>query len=171
MSTERSSSRSTRSLAGWIVDIVDATDHEPLARLRLRQIAGGRSAVIGLDDERVLVRFDSFGQLAVGEPDDTSDVDGFGFTSSRCVRDVIAGRLEATDAVTTGTIEIKGSPSDVTALLHIIEIVLDVASRSPQLRDLAREFTDREPPRVSQQQLRADDSLEIALLDRLGLIR
>ncbi len=176
MSTESRFRLPPRTLAGWIAAIVDATDHEPLARARLRALAGAKTAAIGLDDQVVLVRFDSLGQLALGVEQGGSDSDGRGSTSSACVRDMIAGRTEPTHAVLNGAIGIQGSPTAVAALLHIIEVVLDVSSRSPQLRALAREFVANEPPRVrtppsARSTVDTDQEDEVALLTRLGLIR
>ncbi|MFZ5852534.1 MAG: hypothetical protein ACOYY2_14260 [Actinomycetota bacterium] len=129
-----------RSLAAYVAALVAAVDrHDAYAALRLRAVAGSRRARIGLDGERVLVRFDG-DRLAV-EPDQPgAPVDGEGYTDSGTVRELLAGRLEGSTAVLSGAVHVVGAPEAVAAMLHLVEILLDVSLREPELQDLARDL-------------------------------
>jgi hypothetical protein len=113
----------------------------------MRAAAGNRGARIGLDDETVLVWFEGADLVVVSDTADQPDrpIDGQGRTDSATVVAILAGRLEATTAVLTGQVEASGSPEAVAALLQIIEILLDVAVRDPQLQDLAQSFVAAHP--------------------------
>jgi hypothetical protein len=67
-------------------------------------------------------------------------VDGVGRTDSGTVVDILAARLEATDAILSGRVEATGEPEAVAAMLLIIEILLDASVRAPVMQLLAREF-------------------------------
>jgi putative sterol carrier protein len=120
-----------------LVDVVDGAD--AYASARMRAAAGSRRARIGLDDESVIVAFDG-GRLVVTADVEDARVDGTGHTESATVSDIIRGRLEATAAILDGRVQIKGSPGPVSAILQVIEILLDTSSRAPALQQLAQEF-------------------------------
>jgi len=132
--------RRPRSLAAWVralVACVDAQDRH--AGVRLRDIAAGRRARIGLDDETVLVHFD--GPVLVVTADDPNlPAHGAGWTDAGTVAAILAATVEATQAVLAGRVQIVGEPDAVTAMLHIVEILLDVSVRVPEMQRLGREF-------------------------------
>lgn len=129
----------SRSLSEYVTELVARTDRaEATAGRRLRDVVGGRSARIGLDDEAVVVRFD-------GERLDVVDakgqrIDGDGRTDRATVLDILDAYLEVTDALTSGRIATRGDATAVAAMLHAIEILLDVATRAPALQALADDF-------------------------------
>jgi hypothetical protein len=86
------------------------------------------------------VRFDPDGRLDVGADVPDSALDGAGATTSAVIVAIIEGRLDATDAVMSGLIEVHGRPDAVTALLHMIELLLDAGARLPAMRSLANDF-------------------------------
>lgn len=133
MSTER------RPLAEWITLLVAALDADSVAGGRLRLVAAGGAAVIGLDEERVYVSFAPDGGLVVrpARPDDV--VHGRGTATRAAVRDLLAARLDLHDAVTNGLVVVHGPARRATDLLHIIELLLDASARMPALRDHAAE--------------------------------
>ncbi len=132
---------------GWYVSaLFSALDEgDPAGAERVRRIAGGRSARIGLDDEVVLVRFDA-GRLLVAPDRPAAPVDGTGTTDRTTVIDLLGARLEAYDAITTGRVEVVGAVDAVAAMLTIIEILLDSSSRVPALQELAGRLRTGEPP-------------------------
>jgi hypothetical protein len=109
------------------------------AATRLRRVASDRRARIILDDEAVDVRFDGE-DLRVEPARSGQNVDGMGQTDRRTVLDLLSGHLEASTAILDGLIIVEGSPDAVVAMVHIIEIVLDAAPRSPALQQLASQF-------------------------------
>ena len=117
---------------------------EPLAGARLRAWVGRRRARISLDDETVEVVFDA-GHLRV-EPVSLGAVDGTGATTRATVLDLLAGRLEVTDAILDGLIEVDGEPEAVVAILAAIEILIEVSTRAPGLRALADAFVHETAP-------------------------
>ena len=129
-----------RTLGEYIAALVDAVDGaDAYASMRLRAVASARRARIGLDDESVIVEFDE-GQLVITAGVDDAPADGEGYAESATVSDILRGRLEATAAVLDGRVQIKGGPGPVSAILQVIEILLDTASRAPALQQLAQEF-------------------------------
>jgi len=126
-----------------LVAYVDVT--EPLAGARLRAWVGRGRARISLDDEAVEVMFDPAGRLHVDAPS-SGPVDGAGATSRNTVLDLLAGRLEANDAILDGLIEVDGEPAAVIAILAAIEILIDVSTRAPGLRALADAFVQETEP-------------------------
>jgi hypothetical protein len=129
-----------RSLADYIWALVAGVDaHDPAAGARLRAVAAGRRARIGLDEQVVTVWFDG-SALVVAGSDPALAVDGEGRTDGRTVRDILDARIEATAAVLDGRLHIVGEPERVAAMLQIIEILLDVAVRVPELQHLGREL-------------------------------
>lgn len=143
MSSER------RTLADYIRALVAGVDaHDPYAGSRLRAAAAGRRARISLDDETVVVWFDG-SALVLTDDDPALAVDGEGRSDSWTVADLLDGRVEASDALLTGRVQATGEPEAVAALLHIVEILLDVSVRAPDLQGLARELVGSLGPRPS----------------------
>lgn len=122
----------------WYVSALFAAldEHDPAAAERVRRVAAGRSARIGLDDEVVLVRFGA-GRLLIESDRPDARVDGTGTTDRTTVVDLLGARLEAYDAISTGRVEVVGAVDAVAAMLTIIEILLDSSSRVPALQELA----------------------------------
>lgn len=136
-----------RSLGDSIRALVAGVDgHDPYAGGRLRQAAAQRVARISLDDETVVVWFDG-GELVVVVDDPALAVDGEGRSDSRTVADLLDGKVEATDALLAGRVQAIGDLEAVAAMLHIIDILLDVAVRAPALQLLARELVESLGPR------------------------
>lgn len=136
-----------RTLADYIRALVAAVDeHDPYAGARLRVAAAGRRARISLDDETVVVWFDG-AALVVSADDHTVGVDGEGRSDSWTVADLLDGRVEATEALLNGRVQATGEPEAVAAMLHIIEILLDIAVREPGMQLLARGLVGSLGPR------------------------
>jgi hypothetical protein len=159
-------------LRRWIHALVDALDGDIWgAGTRLRDVVGGYSARIALDDETVLVSMPD-GRLEWHEPDAPVSVDGEGGTTTDVVLAILDGRLEVTDAVERGLVQAAGSPEAVVRMFHAIELILDASARVPELRRLADDFRREagtlrrgdvpEPPRPP-------GARELRLLDRLGV--
>lgn len=174
------------SLARYVRELVARLgDGEPAALDRMRTVVGTRRAWIELDDEAVRVWFDDVGDLTVevagGAAVDgvVSDAEGFGRTRHQVVLALLAGTLDATDAVMDGEIEVRGTPEAVVMMFVAIEILIDCATRVPALRALSQQYvaersTGQDPdpaPRgrrtVWPPQLR--DQSELDLLWGLGL--
>jgi hypothetical protein len=56
---------------------------------------------------------------------------------------VLDGRLEVADAVREGSIFARGDVESVGRIFHAIEIILDISTRSPELRAIARQSGPR----------------------------
>jgi putative sterol carrier protein len=165
-----------RSLAWYIREFVAVVDaHDRYAAARLRLAAGDRRARITLDDETVVVRFEA-GGLVVSGDEPALAVDGEGRSDSWTVADILDGRIEATDALLTGRVEAIGDLDAVAAMLHIIDIVLDIAVRAPELQLLARELVaslgERQAGGVPNMAWYPHDvtDAELAVLGRLDLL-
>jgi len=65
---------------------------------------------------------------------------GAGWTDAGTVAAILAATVEATQAVLAGRVQIVGEPDAVTAMLHVVEILLDVSVRVPEMQRLGREF-------------------------------
>jgi hypothetical protein len=168
MSTERTT------LRGWIQALVDALDDDTWgAGDRLREVVGGYSARIALDDETVLVSMPE-GRLEWQSPDAPIAVEGEGGTTSGVVLAILDGRLEVTDAVERGLVQAAGSPDAVVRMFHAIELILDASARVPALRRLEHEFR-RQAAVSSSHRIpappRPPGPRELALLGRLGVAR
>jgi hypothetical protein len=125
-------------LAWYVTELVERLgEGEPVTLVRLRTVVGPRRAAIGLDDETVTARFAPSGALEVVPVDGPVDVDGTGRTRHEVVLALLAGELDATDALVDGQIEVQGPLDAVTAMLIAIEILLDASTRVPPLRRLA----------------------------------
>ena len=101
---------------------------------------GAVGAHQGVDDEAVDVRF-SRDRLVVTRPSSRRTPHGTGATDRSTTREILAGRLEATDALRQGRIDVRGAFDDVLRIFQAIEILLDAAPRVPALQQLAREGT------------------------------
>lgn len=131
-----------RSLGGYIEAIVTMiADNDAHAADRLQLAASDRRALITLDGESVEVSFDR-GRLLVGSAGSGRRIDGTGGTDRSTVLDLLTGRLEASAAILDGLVRIEGAPDAVTAILLIVEIVLDAAPRMPSLQQLSDEFVN-----------------------------
>lgn len=129
-----------RTLAAYVSALLAGVDAlDPAAGARIRWLAGASTARIGLDHEAVLVRFVD-GGLDVRPDDPDATVDGSGSTDRGTVLDLLAGRLEVTQAMLAGRLEVVGPPDSVVAMLQIVEIVLDASARSAVLQDLQRDL-------------------------------
>jgi putative sterol carrier protein len=177
-----------RTLAAYVTALLDGVDAlDPAAGARIRWLAGGSTARIRLDRETVLVRF--VDELLDVRPDDPeAAVDGTGSTDRGTVLDLLAGRLEVTQAMLAGRLEVVGAPDSVVAMLQIVEIVLDASARSADLQEVQRDLVAAASPRSGGGEARAgqpqrpssadvawypDDIPpdELALLVRLDLVR
>ncbi len=135
-----------RTLAWWVEKLVDALAKEPVTALRIRQVAGERRARVGLDDESVIVEFGAAGQLLVRSDDPGTPVDGEGHATRAEVCAILAAKSDASEAVLSGRVSVRGPTGAVAAMLHAIEILLDSSARIPLLRELADEFVGSTPP-------------------------
>jgi hypothetical protein len=166
MSTER-----TR-LRGWIQALVDALDGDVWgAGARLREVVGGYSARIALDDETVLVSMPD-GRLEWHPPEASISVDGEGGTTTGVVLAILDGGLEVTEAVERGLVQAAGSPEAVVRMFHAIELILDASARVPALRRLADDFRREAGASLAgaiPERPRPPGALELRLLDRLGV--
>jgi hypothetical protein len=151
-------------------------DSEPSAHERLRQVVGSRKARIGLDEQRVDVQFrDGSLHLEPSPPGEAADSEGI--TDRETVLDLLDGNLEASDAIRSGRIEIRGTPEDVDRIFVAIEILLDVATRTPSMQRLSErfraEYPRRTPPATQARRtwypFRCPPD-EFELLDRLDLL-
>jgi hypothetical protein len=135
-------------------------EEEPPSAQRLRRAVGPHVAHIRLDQQAVLVSFtgtaltvrDAAGPDETAQDETAQDgtgpgkaADGSGGTDSATVRDLLAGRLEITDAITSGRIEVSGNSAGLTGILFAIEILLDAAARVPGLRTLAAGLQEPSP--------------------------
>ncbi|MEU9918986.1 hypothetical protein [Streptomyces sp. NPDC051001] len=129
-----------RSLGGYIQRLVALVDeHDPVAGARLRQVAGDRTALVGLDEEWVLVRFTA-GRLVAEPAGPGTAATGSGRTDRATVRAILLGRAEVSGAVLDGGIHLAGRPDDVAAMSLVVEILLDVSARTPPMRVPAEDF-------------------------------
>ena len=114
-------------------------ESEPGAYDRLTHVVGRRKAIIGLDRERVAVRF-ARDALRVRRARKGEPADGTGFTDSETVNDLLDARLEVSMALRLGRIEAHGTPVNIDRIFAAIEILLDVATRSPAMQRLSAQF-------------------------------
>lgn len=102
-------------------------------RRRARIVLGGETASIGFGDGRFVVRrLPRPPALAIPLP--------YGRTDRQTAVALIAGHLEASDAIMDGRLEIHGSADDVADICALIEMLIDASTRIPDLQQLAREF-------------------------------
>ncbi|MBX6320843.1 MAG: hypothetical protein IRY94_03360 [Rhodospirillaceae bacterium] len=171
-----------RSLADYVRGLLEGLEAgEPTAIARMRAVVGSRRAAITVDDETVIVAFD--GERPRVDPVDTAAcpaaaADGIGVTDRQTVLALLDGRLEVTEAIETGAIEIRGATDDVVRMGIAIEILIDGAVRVPALQALAdayRRDPDRDPMRLADGMRTAENVArrrrhERDILARLGLL-
>jgi hypothetical protein len=178
--------RAAHPLAWYVAELIARLgEGDPSALDRVRTLVGTRRARIGLERDVVETWFDPHGVLVV---DDVTDrpvsepdrgVDGEGSTRDAVVVALLGGRLEVTDAILDGDLEVRGSVDAVAAMFAAVDILIDCGTRLPRLRELSewylREHSDPAPTR-SLRRRRATawppqlvDSDEDELLERLGL--
>jgi ubiquinone biosynthesis protein UbiJ len=161
-----------RTLAEYVGELIARLGAaEPAALARLREIVGGRTGRIRLDDEAIDARFDG-ARLDVREAGDGA-VDGEGVTDRATTLDLLDGRVEVGDAILDGRLHVVGEVEDVARMFAAIEVLLEVASRAPALQALAEDYRG-DPCRAPQQPPRppatGGAAEERALLERLGLL-
>jgi hypothetical protein len=134
-------------LAWYVGELVGRlADGDRPAFERLRDIVAARRARITLEHETVEVSFDQRGELvvvAVGDDVGVDRLDGEGRTTHRVVLELLDGHRDLTDAVLAGDVEARGSDAAVTAMFAAIEILVDSATRIPELRRLAEDYVSR----------------------------
>jgi hypothetical protein len=137
-------------LGEYVTALIDRLgESDPVALARMRQVTAGRRARIVLDDEAVDVAFDA-ASLRVEAAAVDAAVDGEGVTDRQTVLDLLDGYVEVTAAIREGRLRVKGGGDDIVRMFIALEILLDVAARTPSLQSLARAFRadpSREPPR------------------------
>jgi len=156
-------------LADWVQRLAIGLAAEPGAPARLQAVVGDRRARISLDDEAVVVAM--VDEEVVVLPDDAS-VTGSGTTTSATVIALLDGRLDLTEALRNGHAAVQGRVEDLTAMLHAIEILLDVATRVPAMRSVAAAFRASltpEPLDLGDAPAPATADEELRMLRRLGL--
>lgn len=166
------------SLAGYVRALIDAVQAaEPDSATRLRQIVRGQVALISVDDEAIIVRFEG-DELIADAATEASSFDGSGETDRQTVLALLAGRLEVTDAIIDGRLRMRGTTDGIVRISRAIEILIDVAVRAPRLQEIARTYrlgrghvplvpgrdADPSPPRALPR------DAELAMLRRLGLL-
>jgi hypothetical protein len=162
-----------RTLAEYVGELIARLGAaDPAAFERLRLVVDGRRARIVVDDEAVDVRFT--GSVLSVEPAGADVPDGTGITDRATTLELLDGYLEVTDAILDGRLDVTGTVDDVERMFLAIEILLDVAARSPTLQDLAADYRAdpcREPRRAPPIPLSLHSAeSERALLERLGLL-
>jgi len=136
-------------LGGYIEQLVALMrESEPPAHERLRQVVGSRKACIGLDEQRVEVQFRD--ETLQVEPSPSGAAGGGeGLTDRETVLDLLDSRLEVCEAIRSGRMEIRGTPEDVDRIFAAIEILIDVAARTPSMLRLSERFRAEFPRRAS----------------------
>jgi hypothetical protein len=135
-----------RTLAEYVAELIGRLDDgDPVASRRLRRVVGTRTARITLDDETVVVRFVR-GTLVVRDADADHPADGSGATDRATTLDLLDARIEVTEAILDGRIDVVGRDADVQRIFLAIEILLHSAPRVPALQTLARDYR-RDPCR------------------------
>jgi hypothetical protein len=162
-----------RTLAEYVTELIGRLGAaDPAALERMRAVIDGRRARIVLDDEAVDVGF-ADGALRV-EPAGAGAVDGTGVTDRATTLELLDGYLEVTDAILDGRLDVTGGVDDVERMFGAVEILLDVAARTPALQDLAADYRAdpcREPRRAPPPPPPAPaGETERTVLDRLGLL-
>ena len=135
-----------RTLAEYVRELVARLgDADPTALARLRHVVGTRRARITLDDETVLVSFGRRG-VAVRTTKGGGAADGRGSTDRATTLDLLDGYCEVTEAVRAGRLQLVGAAEDVARMGQAVELLLDVAARTPVLQRLADDYR-RDPCR------------------------
>jgi hypothetical protein len=168
-------------LADYIRALVEGVGGaEPAGLERLRDIVGNRSALIVVDTEAAHVRFEADRLLAVAQDPGAKlpEADGIGETDRQTVLALLAGWCEVTDAITEDRLRLRGTTDGIIRMARALEILIDVAVRTPGLQRLAALYRD-DPglapltPRRSQAapERMAARAAEHEVLARLGLLR
>jgi len=170
-----------RTLAEYLTSLVHRLGEADAALLvRMRQVVGARRARIRLDEEVIDVRFAPDGAFIV-EDAVAALIDGDGGTDRATTVELLAGRLEVTDAILDGRLYATGDIESLVRIFQAIEILLDGATRTPGLQRLAldwlRDPCRTAPPPVPPSAWRRvaldPDRIpagELAMLDRLDLL-
>jgi hypothetical protein len=156
-------------LADWIQRLAEGLAAERGAPGRLQAVVGDRRARISLDDDMVVVAM--VDEKVVVLPDDAS-VTGSGTTTFATIIALLDGRLDLTEALRDGHAAAQGRVEDLTAMLHAVEILLDVATRVPAMRSAAAAFRASRTPELldlHEAPARATADEELRMLRRLGL--
>jgi hypothetical protein len=136
-----------RHLADWLRALFAALERaEPHSAEAIARLAGDRSAQIGLDAERARVAF-AKGRLSVRRLSDSGPWRGpWGRTTGEAVGEFLTGYCEVSDAVAEGLIDLQGEVDDVRDICGIVEVLVDAATRIPEMQGLSRTFlADRLP--------------------------
>jgi hypothetical protein len=161
-----------RPLDRWVMALIDAlAAAEPASLARLRTVVGERRAAITVDAETVLVRFDGDRLVAVpafGVSDPPPD--GVGRTGRAVVLALLDARIEVTDAIHLGRLELRGSIDSLRRIGVAIEILIDAAARVPALQHLADAYRDGAAAPATEPTSPSGAAAERALLARLGLL-
>jgi hypothetical protein len=129
-----------RSLAEYVTALVHRLgDADPLLLARLRLVVGARRARIRLDAEAIDVHFADDGTFVVQDAA-VALTDGEGGTDRATTIELLAGRLEVSDAILDGRLYATGDIESLVRIFQAIEILLDGATRTPGLQRLARDW-------------------------------
>ena len=144
---------------------------DPEALARMQRAVGRRRARITLDDEAVDVAFEPRG-LDVQPATSATRIDGDGGSDRRTVLALLDGHIEVTEAIMQGRLRVTGAAADVSRMFLAIEILLDVAARSPALQALADTLRAemRAAPTVTAAAPTPPPRREAEMLARLGLL-
>lgn len=159
--------------------IEGAAAAEPASVARLRSIVGDRSAIIAVDEETVLVRFEEDRLSAETIPDGAAmpPAHGVGETDRQTVLGLLAGQIEVTQAIDADRLRLRGTTDGIVRMSRAIEILIDVAVRAPPLQQLAAAYR-RDPGRAPLAPQPPDPAprraalraAELLMLGRLGLL-
>jgi hypothetical protein len=131
--------RPRRSLREYVHELIARLGHADRGAVtRLHSVVGERRARIVVDSEAVQARFLG-GELRVTDAG-LDDDDGVGVTDRDTVLDLMDGYVEVSEAITTGRLQMIGSVENVERMSIAIEILLDGATRTPSLQELARDY-------------------------------
>ena len=171
-------------LGAYVLRLVEGVAAaEPASFARLREVVGARSAIVAVDSEAVRLRFEGDAlrvePVAPGEGPPERPVDGTGEIDRQTVLRLLAGQIEVTEAIRRGLLRVRGAVDDVVRMGLALEIIIDVAVRTPGLQGVAADYRN-DPGRARLLPLRpapdADaerreaEARERALLGRLGLL-
>lgn len=129
-----------RTLAEYIRALLDALSvGDPGGYARMRTIVQNRRAIIEVDDEVVEVLFDGpafrVDGVRTGKP-----VAGTGRTRRQTVVDLLQGRIEVSEAIISGHLDVNGKVDDIARMFHALQVLVDSSTRVPRLQELARDY-------------------------------
>jgi hypothetical protein len=157
----------------WVLALIGTLEsEEPALALRLRDLVGHRVARMQLDDETIDVLYRR-GRLVVTAAGATQrKPDGIGRTGRAAAAALLDGRLEVTDAIIEGRLELRGDTDAIARIGVAIEILLEASARVPELRVLAEEFRDEAGSgAAAAENPRTNPLQELELLARLHLLQ